>query len=566
MKKKSIFKSMFTLALSLALMLSLAVTASAASITIKGNGQEGLGGAERFTAYQIFKGTVGSTSDVNGKELKGVTWGNGVVSTGLVDALKESKRDVTGDPTTTFGSVFSDWMTEYAGSMSEADLVAEFLSDHRTDPVYADEFARIAAKHILGGGTASKKKTEGDGWVIEELEDGYYLVIDNYKSSIDDEPDGAVSSYILQVSGEANVTIKSTIPTVEKKVEGKDGYLTATNKDVTFTLTGTVAENIDEYDTYSYTFTDTLSKGLTIDSGLTDLMVNIVNSGDSTLITKDGNYTATVISGTDDGTHILTVTFTDLKAAVANVGATLNKDSKIVVTYTAQMNDSAVVGDKGNPNDVTLTYSNNPYGEDKGESVPDEVKTYTLGLDIKKQNEDSQSLSGAKFKLKDEHDNYAYLEEVEDGGTITYYVVKEWKTDAGDGTELVTGSDGEFHIHGLAAGTYTLEETQAPDKYEKMKDVTFTITAKADATESTMGEVSLALATDQLDREDVQITTEMSATTGTATLTLTNYKAPILPNTGGIGAKIVYVVSGLAVLAGICVVLAALRKRKDDKA
>ena len=51
---------------------------------------------------------------------------------------------------------------------------------------------------------------------------------------------------------------------------------------------------------------------------------------------------------------------------------------------------------------------------------------------------------------------------------------------------------------------------------------------------------------------------------GKATLTLTNYKAPILPNTGGIGAKIVYVVSGLAVLIGVCVVLAALRRRRDD--
>lgn len=546
MKRQSVFKSMFTLALSMALLLSLAVTASAATITINKSG-EGvrIGDEGRFVAYQIFKGTVDSSKK---NELKGITWGDGVQSTELVNELGESS---------TFAAEFKKYKDEYGSSISEADLVAEFLAHHSD---FAEEFARIAAKYKNGGGTASEYK-DTEGWVINSLADGYYLVVDTY-SSTGAKPDDVVSSYILQVSGNATVTVKSTIPTVEKKVQGQTGWLTETNKEVTFTLIGTVTEYIDEYETYAYTFTDTLSKGLTLDeSALNALTVEI--DGKSVAKSPD-TYTAQTTSGPGDGETTLTVKFANLKAVAKSVGATLNKDSKIVVTYTAKQNKDAVVGNDGNPNNVTLKYSNNPYDSGEGESVTKEVKTYTLGLDIVKQNEDSVTLSGAEFKLKDRDGNYAELEEVKDGETIKYYVAKEWKTsDAESGTSLTTDSDGVFHIHGLAAGTYTLEETKAPDEYEKMKDVTFTIIGGTDATEAALGTVSLTLAES---REDVDITEDMTAGNGTATLTLTNYKAPILPNTGGIGAKIVYVVSGLAVLIGVCVVLMALKKRKDDKA
>lgn len=44
-------------------------------------------------------------------------------------------------------------------------------------------------------------------------------------------------------------------------------------------------------------------------------------------------------------------------------------------------------------------------------------------------------------------------------------------------------------------------------------------------------------------------------------LTLTNFKSPILPHTGGIGAGIVYLVSALAVVTGAAIVYLATRKR-----
>ena len=552
---------------SLALMLVLAVTASAATITIDGGTQADLGGAGRFQAYQVFTGNLGgSVSKTN--ELAGITWGDGVEAKALVEALKKSNLPVTdADGSGMFGEKFTNawnaWSAEHGDAISDAELVAQFLSKHNSTS-YGNAFARIAAQNTKGVGITSVA-TAG-GWQITVDEDGYYLVKDLYTSQEgNDKPDGAVSSYILQVLGNQTVGIKSSIPTVEKKVEGQDGYLTETNKEVTFTLTGTVAQNIEEYGKYFYKFTDTLSAGF--DFGLVNNSNLNVKLDGMYQFAQGTDYRVDLKEGTEAGTHVLTVTFEDLIAAVekaASEDVKLSKDSKIVVTYQAKLNKSAVIGKTGNPNDVKLEYSNDPYATGTGESVPDEVKTYTLGLDVVKYNDDKTPapLENVKFKLKNGTGDYAVLEEQKDAeGKTGYYAITGWDA---TGTELVTDAEGAFHIHGLSTGTYTLVETEAPKDYETMKDVVFDITGGTINADGSLGNLDWNLNKENEHRTDASFSGVL--TSGTATLTLTNYKAPILPNTGGIGAKIVYVVSGLAVLVGACIVLLALKKRKGDKA
>lgn len=550
MSRRTVLRSAAALALTVVLVLALALPALAASggsgsITIKPNGQEGLGGADRFTAYQIFEGTVGK--DPN--ELDNLNWGSGVDASELVVAMKESDLSL-GSQTfgTVFGAAWTDWDEYHRGEMNEAEFVAQWLAEQtENNALYADDFARLVAKHTKGGGTSST--LSANDWVISGLADGYYLVKDNYESEPgNDASDGSVSSYILQVLGKETVELKATIPTVEKKVEGQDGYLTGIdNQTIHFTLTGSVAQNIDEYDKYAYKFTDTISKGLTMAEPINDHILN-VKLGEHTF-TFGTDYTVTYEPGTD-GAHVLTVTFEDLKGVCVRDNLTLNKDSNIIVSYIAKLTKDAVVTDAGNPNSVTLTYSNNPYGTGEGETAPDEVKTYTIALQVVKQDTERNPLANVGFKLKNDKSQYAVMAESSDS---TYWSITGWSA---DGTELKTDSNGSFSIHGFDAGTYTLVETSALEGYETMKDVEFVISATVDAG-GALTNVQLTRNADH--RTDVAFGGNMQ--NGTGKLTLTNFKSPILPHTGGIGAKVVYLVSTLAVLTGAAIVTVAVRKR-----
>ena len=569
MKKETVVRPLLGAILALAVTAMLTMTVLAAgpySITINGGDQKGMGGATRFTAYKIFKGEPKNFQG-NHETLMGIEWGDGVTQDQLVAALKGSDLPVEGG---TFGSKFTEaynkWKGTHDSAITEAELVAQFLSQHLTD-TYADDFARIVAGCVKGEGTKSTET--GEGWEISGLAGGYYFVKDNYVSpEPDGQPDPAVSSYILRVVEDVSVPIKSSIPTVEKKVEGKDGYLAQIGQELTFTLTGTVAQNISEYETYSYKFTDTLSKGLDIlNINRDDFSVKLGEHQ----FTKGTDYTAEVTNG-EDGKHVLTVTFADLIAAAKNGKTTLNENSKIVVTYKAKLNGSAVAGGAGNPNDVKLEYSNDPYSDGKGESVPDEVKTYTLNLGIVKQSGDVEpkKLSGAKFKLKNAEGKYAKMEKQEGSSEENpVYSITGWADDEKDGSEITTGDGGTFTILGLTAsadpGTkYTIVETAAPDGYEKMQDIVFNIIGSVDDEKNgALGTIALKRDSSNQNREDVQFGGNMDD--GSGSLTLINYSSPILPNTGGIGAKVVYLVSGLAVLAGVCVVLAARKKGREDK-
>lgn len=520
------------------------VTDSGYSITITSQEQTELGGANRFWAYQIFSGTVSNT---DGKtHLVGVQWGSGVDHEGLVTEMKTSPLPVGGG---TFGSVFSaaygDWTSNYASEMEEAEMVAQFLSQHLTDPQYSDAFARLVASHLKGGDVYYESvKVEG-GWKVCVPSAGYYLIKDTYVSPEPDHEASAVSSYILDVLGQESVPIKASLPTVTKKVETQEGYIAGTDETVHYTLDGTVANNIAEYTKYYYKFVDQLPDGLTAD--LSSVEVHL----DSTSWHKFNSgtdYTAKL-----EG-KVLTIEFEDL----LKCGVEITASSHILVSYTAQLNASAVAGAEGNENIVHLEYSNNPYSDDHGESGEDNARTYTFQLKVKKVGSGSgehEDLEGVEFKLKREDGKFATF--TENGGK---YTLSGWVDGEEAGTALKTGSDGTFNIHGLDVGTYTLVETKALPDYETMKDVKFTISGSVDETSGDLKDTSLVFEKEHRD----DITESGSLDDNSAMVTLFNFKAPELPATGGIGRVVVLSFGVLAVVAGVVVLLLAMR-RKDGK-
>lgn len=124
-------------------------------------------------------------------------------------------------------------------------------------------------------------------------------------------------------------------------------------------------------------------------------------------------------------------------------------------------------------------------------------------------------------------------------------------------------ANGEVFFLGLNEGTYTVKETTTPAGYNSIDDITITISATL-PTEVKTGEetatwagtykigdgkaADLAFTTIKLDDEDE---TEV----GALEFTVVNAKGTTLPETGGIGTTIFYVVGGIMLVgAGVLLI------------
>ncbi|HEL1148907.1 isopeptide-forming domain-containing fimbrial protein [Streptococcus equi] len=444
-------------------MLSGKAFADTASYTIT---VEGATAGHTYEAYQIFKG------DLFDSTLSNITWGGGV---------------------TPF---------EFDGS-KDAAKIAEGLKEAN-----AADFAKEAGKHLTTVVAGQGEQT------ITVSEAGYYLIKDKNDSQTGKHD--AYTSFVLKVVKNTSFKPKSAIPTVLKKVKDRNDktgletdWQDSADYDkgdkVPFQLTATLPSNYDAFQEYYLEFVDTLSAGLSYNK---DAKVYVVNGDSRQDIT--GSFTIN-----DAGSSFK---INNLKAVQ---GVTITATSKIVVEYTATLNDQAAIGKKGNPNEVALTYSNDPNhlgkGEEspKGETPKDKVIVFTYKTIINKVDQDQKALKGAGFTL--------YKLVKGDNGEEKYQIVQEIK--AGDTTS--------FEFVGLDAGDYKLSETTTPGGYNTIADVMFSIVAQHE-TESD---------DPQLTSLTVDKATGFTADTeaGTVSATIVNKKGSILPSTGSIGTTMLYV-------------------------
>ena len=213
----------------------------------------------------------------------------------------------------------------------------------------------------------------------------------------------------------------------------------------------------------------------------------------------------------------------DLEVVFANINdiAGVTKDTVFVVTYSAKLTEAAVIGNAGNPNTVTLEYSNNPYDENSTGETSDNVVVYTYKLVINKVDAEGAPLAGAGFTL------YKH------NGT-DYVVVSE-----------IAASDATvFTWTGLDDGQYKLEESTVPAGYNKMDDIEFTVEAVHD-----------------LDGIDTLTAGTMTATAATGVITddIVNNTGTVLPETGGAGTM--WLIFGGAVLVMLAGVFMITRKK-----
>lgn len=349
---------------------------------------------------------------------------------------------------------------------------------------------------------------------------GYYLIKDDATVSGNE----AATKYIVKVVGNVEIQPKADVPTVEKKVKDTNDTKGTTSDwqdsadydigdHVPFQLTATMGEKIVDYATYKIVFNDTLSSGLTYDKNAK------VTVGDKDIT---NSFTITHNNGT------LTIACSDVKAIE---GISIGAGSKIVVNYTATLNDKATIGNAGNSNTVTLSFSNDPNFKGDGEpptgkTPEDKVIVFTYKVVANKVTEDQKPLTGAGFTLyKKVGDSYKAIGEEVKGEALTTF---EWK--------------------GLDDGDYKLVETTTPKGYNTIEDILFTIEAEHDITGIT-----------SLTAED-GFTANISA--GSLTTDVVNTEGTILPSTGGMGTTLLYVIGGLLVVAAGAVLI--FRRRENS--
>ena len=393
--------------------------------------------------------------------------------------------------------------------------------------------------------------------------EGYYLIKDKDNSLSDPEQ---YTLYLIQVlDGDLTITPKSGTTTSDKKIKDiNDSTETAVGgvqdsadydigDDVPYVLTANLANNVSAYKKYHITFKDTLEAGKLKNNK--DYVVKING-------TETEDYT---VSNESDNGFELKLEWGDGENVIGTTPAL--DGAKVTVEFTAELLEGATIGQVGNINTSKLEYSNNPNdadGGDVGETPEDTVIVFTYKLIVDKTDEAGEPLTGATFSL---YKKYAVAPTGATActkeGYTDYYLVETIA-----GTELST-----FEFKGIDDGDYVLIEDKAPEGYNELDPQAFTVTAShtvtADISKDThkdangnyvLTSISGSAATGAVITLAEHTTGEGDAAVkdGVET-TVINKSGATLPETGGMGTTLFYIV-GAALVIGAGVVLVSRRR------
>lgn len=357
----------------------------------------------------------------------------------------------------------------------------------KTDKEITDAVAAWAA-------TATATDTEvaqGGALTFSNLEFGYYAVISGQ------------GSVVTVDSTNPNASIydkNSTVPLTDlSKTVADNGDDDATDNVASFNIGDTVTYTVtfktanysgdgaDAEQIVNYHVADTLP------SFLTDVAVTSVSVDNVAL-------TGTYDFGDDKAFDIAWVN-AEGNSLYAN-GAT------VTIVYTATVTDAIAIA-QANTNTVTVTWTTD------GEDTDSDSKTaniYSYQLTVNKVDATGNALTGAKFELYLSADGTDKVMLIKDGDN--YRPATEEEQEVEGFTSAIIDA-GTAVIQGLATDTYYLQETQAPAGYNML-------TA----------------------RKDVEVNSNTS-------VNVENKTGTELPETGGMGTTLFYVVGGLMMAAAV---------------
>lgn len=544
-----------------------------------------------YKGIQIFKATVKTTDGAT--TVSNIEWASNDVKDAVVAAIQVKDPEYASD----HAQDAADWLNEYSG-------VAD------TDSKVASDNVLSAIARNLNGKDAWKTTSAG-GASLYDLEAGYWLFLTAVAGTPDGKSTDAFTSPVYAVIDGTNKTVeitpKKSIPTVVKKVlddsNVKDVDITEQTgwedhadsqigQEVNYRLTGTIADNYASYDSYSYKFTDTLTKGLSYVKGQTKVYAVNTDSSNKDQYTDISNNFTVDSTSNPDGTTTLTV-----EAKAGDHGKHLkeipssyvNANTTIVVFYKAKLNSDAVVGNNngsvgGNYNTVKLEYSNNPFATGTGTSVEDMVADFTFKLNLNKVDQGTgKGLEDAVFTIQSEGKYVAskddngkdviagQLVSVDDPNNLPSYV------------KFKSNNKGEIAASGLDAGSYTVHEVSAPSctngSYTPAADFEFTIepTYNTEGTKVTqlkavptdtsrkdiaIGNLKNVTGDNQLNVED---NPTANASTGAVTITVGNTKSVGLPLTGLNGVTFTWIAGGAVLCIGVAHLIRSRKQAEESE-
>lgn len=546
-----------------------------------------------YKGIQIFKAKV--TKDNGTTSVSGIEWaGTGTeIQTAVVNAIKKKDKNYSSD----YAQDAADWLSAHTEGTGTDSKVA-------SDNV----FSLIAAN--LKDSTAWQKTNKGDA-SLSRLDAGYWLFLTDSADKLDGKSTDAFTSPVYAVIDGTNTTVtiipKKSVPTVEKKIlddnKAKDDITTVPAADwddvadsqigqeVNYKLTGTVASNYATFDTYAYKFTDKLSTGL--DYIADSAKVFALKGGTYTEISSE-NYTVTPADSSNENTLTVEFKVGDGDKGLKDVQG-IDASTQIVVFYKAKLNKDVVIGNKdgdfgGNPNTVTLTYSNNPYGEGLGETIKDTAADFAFKLNLKKVDQGTEKgLGGAVFTIQSDDTNtkgqYVASEDNEDKNVVAGQLVTVEPGNLPDYVKFtssrVSGKEGTIEVKGLDAGSYKVTEIQTPDpaKYPTTADpFTFTIDATYDktnmkvnnlaATVSETGRTDIAVGELDNSAGDNKLTgtqNGIDGATGLVTITVGNTKSVGLPLTGLNGVTFTWIAGGAVLCIGVAHLIRSRKQAEESE-
>lgn len=445
-----------------------------------------------------------------------------------VTALKLTTADVTENGTNYYRMATLD--TAIRGHKKEAiDLVKNASKNHAASTTNDGtvKFTDLSLEKLYlfaeTDASAAKKVSDGSAVAVTKVSVPFFVSL----PFTDADGNSVTDIYAYPKNSTGNVNIDKEIESVgTTTINGKQANANI-GDEITYKVTYSVP--VPENGLTELKIVDTMDKGLTFTNEASNITVKDDKGVDGT--------EKTLIYATD---YEVTLDTTSNKVTIdfAKYLDSLQKNSteEFTITYKVKLNESAVLGQTGNKNDVALVYKN--YGEtDSKTKTPDpgkEVKVFTYGIALTKQGEDGAKLSGVEFKLTDGTNEIKVLKSGD-----AYYPSKD--ADASSST-VKTGADGKIYIRGLKPGTYKLTETKTNAGYVLLKDPVVIVIKEDNAiggAEATVGSKPVTMQNDQKNS---------GSKTAEVPLTVVNSKGFDLPATGGRGIAL-FTIAGIAIVA-----------------